>query len=131
MSLNIPPVFEDLPTEVLCNILRQLSSPEDLYSTIRASPIAFGSFRCFRASILIEVLQTHLPAEIFAEFLGLLHVPKYEDFNYVPRDRYALRVSPVLEEKFNSECHAEPSFCSDFEAYTRPDHDDPKSRLYA
>lgn len=93
MSLNTPPVFETLPTEVLRNILRQLASPEDLYSTIRASPIAFGSFRCFREAILIEVLEAHLPAEIFAEFLGLLHIPKYEDFNYVPGERYVLHVS--------------------------------------
>lgn len=88
MSPNIPPVFEALPAEVLSNILRQVASPEDLYSTIRASPNAFGSFLCFREAIIIEVLQTHLPAEIFAEYLGLLHVPKYEDFNHVPDRRY-------------------------------------------
>lgn len=90
MSPNIRPVFEALPAEVLGNILRQVASPEDLYSTIRASPNAFGSFRCFREAIIIEVLQTHLPAEIFAEYLGLLHVPKYEDFNHAPERRYVL-----------------------------------------
>lgn len=90
MSLNTPPTFEALPVEVLGNILRQMASPEDLYSTIRASPKAFNSFLWFREEILITVLQACLPAEIFAEFLGLLHAPKYEDFNYVPTQRYVL-----------------------------------------
>lgn len=84
MSPNNSPVFEALPVEVLANILRQIASPEDLYSTIRASPNAFGSFLWFREPILIQVLQAHLPPEIFAEFLGLLNIPKYEDFNHVP-----------------------------------------------
>lgn len=127
MSSKIPPVFETLPTEVLRNILGQLPSLEDLWSTIRASPIAFGSFRCFRATILIEVLEAHLPAEIFAEFLGLLHIPKYEDFNYVPGKRYVSRVT----RNFDLEFHAEPSLCSDFEACLHPAYDGPKDRLYA
>ncbi|KAI3391603.1 hypothetical protein diail_7033, partial [Diaporthe ilicicola] len=84
MSANTPPVFEALPAEVLGNILRQVASPEDLYSTIRASPKAFGGFLSFREAILIEVLQRHLPSEIFAEYLGLLNVPNYEDFDNVP-----------------------------------------------
>lgn len=90
MSPNIQPVFEALPVEVVGNILRQMASPEDLYSTIKASPNAFSSFRCFREAILTGVLQAHLAAEIFAEFLGLLNVPKYEDLNYVPNRRYVL-----------------------------------------
>lgn len=88
MPHHTPPTFEALPVEVLSNILRQMSSPEDLYSTIRASPRAFGSFLCFREKILIGVLQACLHVEIFAEFLGLLHAPKYEDYNYVPTQRY-------------------------------------------
>lgn len=87
MSPNTPPVFEALPLEVLGNVLRQMASPEDLYSTIRASPKALGSFLSFREAILIEVLQAHLPAEIFAEYLGLLQTPEYDDFNYVPNGR--------------------------------------------
>lgn len=77
-----------MPVEIMGNILQQMASPEDLYSTIRASPNALGSFLGFRETIIIEVLRAHLPAEIFAEYLGLLHVPKYEDFNYVPNRRY-------------------------------------------
>lgn len=88
MSPNTLPVFEALPVEVLGNILRQMASPEDVYSTIRASPKALGSFDSFREAILVKVLQAHLPAEIFAEYLGLLHIPKYEDLNYVPNQRY-------------------------------------------
>lgn len=84
MSPNASPVFEALPVEVLANILRQMASPEDVYSTIRASPKALGSFGSFREAILLEVVQARLPAEIFAEYLGLLHIPKYEDFNHVP-----------------------------------------------
>ncbi|KAK7732606.1 hypothetical protein SLS63_004861 [Diaporthe eres] len=87
MSPNTLPVFEALPVEVLGNILRQMASPEDVYSTIRASPKALGSFDSFREAILVKVLQAHLPAEIFAEYLGLLHIPKYEDLNYVPGRR--------------------------------------------
>jgi hypothetical protein len=87
MSPKAPPVFETLPVEVLGNILRQMASPEDLYSTIRASPRALDSFLEYREQVLIEVLQTHLPAEILAEFLGLLHIPMYEDFNHVPNRR--------------------------------------------
>lgn len=90
MSPNTSPVFEALPAEILANILRYMASPEDVYSTIRASPRALGSFGCFREAILIEVLQTHLPAEIFAEYLGLLHIPKYEDFNHVPGKEYVV-----------------------------------------
>lgn len=131
MSSKTPPVFEDLPTEVLRNILGQLASLEDLSSTIRASPIAFGSFRCFRATILIEVLEAHLPAEIFAEFLGLLHIPKYEDFNYVPGKRYVPCGDTRTGRKVNLEFHAEPSLCSDFEACLHPAYDGPKDRLYA
>ncbi|KAI7774057.1 hypothetical protein LA080_009418 [Diaporthe eres] len=84
MSPNTLPVFEALPVEVLGNILRQMASPEDVYSTIRASPKALGSFGSFREAILVKVLQAHLPAETFAEYLGLLHISKYEDLNYVP-----------------------------------------------
>lgn len=90
MSPSTPPAFEALPVEILANILRQMGSTEDLYSTIRASPIAFGSFLAFREDVLIVVLQACLPAEIFAEFLGLLHAPKYEDFSFVPEERYVL-----------------------------------------
>ena len=89
MSPNILPAFEALPVEILGNIMRQVASPEDLYATIRASPKAFGSFLWLREAILIDVVQAHLPAEILAEFLGLLHIPNYEDFNYVPSQRYA------------------------------------------
>lgn len=131
MSSKTPPVFEDLPTEVLRNILGQLASLEDLSSTIRASPIAFGSFRCFRATILIEVLEAHLPAEIFAEFLGLLHIPKYGDFNYVPGKRYVSRGDRPTRRKANLQFHAEPTLCSDFEACLHPAYDGPKDRLYA
>lgn len=90
MSPNNQPVIEALPIEVLANILRQMASPEDVYSTIRASPKALHSFDCFREAILFEVLQAHLPAETFAEYLGLLHIPKYEDFNYVPNEEYVI-----------------------------------------
>lgn len=102
MLPKVPLVFEALPTEVLGNILQQLASPEDLFSTIRASPNALGSFRCFREAILINVLQTHLPAEIFAEYLGLMNTPKYEDFNYVPERRYVLSRPLVMEKAFRS-----------------------------
>lgn len=90
MSPTIPPDFEHLPAEIHGQILRQMSSPEEVYSTIRASPQALGSFLCFREGILIQVLQAHLPPEIFAEYLGLLHIPKYEDFKHVPNRRYVL-----------------------------------------
>lgn len=90
MSSNTPRPLDDLPVEVLANILRQMASPEDVYSTIRASPKALHSFYSFREAILFEVLQVHLPAEIFAEYLGLLHIPKYEDFNYVPDEEYVI-----------------------------------------
>ncbi|KAK2604133.1 hypothetical protein N8I77_007088 [Diaporthe amygdali] len=84
MAPHILPAFEALPVEVQVNILRQIASPEDVYSTIKASPKALSSFLWSREAILIEVLETHLPAEIFAEFLGLLHIPHYEDFSHVP-----------------------------------------------
>lgn len=96
MSPTIPPAFEHLPVEIHGQILRQMASPEDVYSAIRASPQALGGFLCFREDILIQVLQTYLPSEIFTEYLGLLCIPKYEDFNHVPNERYVVPEILVL-----------------------------------
>lgn len=85
-SLAIPQPaspFEYLPNEIHTAILRAISSPRDLYATIRASPTALGAFLGSREPVLLSVLERHIPPEIFCHYLVVLEVPDCADFNFV------------------------------------------------
>lgn len=78
------PSFQGLPLEVHANVLRFMSSLKDLGAVIRASPKSLAGFQAYREQIIISVIQNELEPEIFAEYLGILHAPRFEDFAYVP-----------------------------------------------
>lgn len=78
------PTFEGLPVEVHANVLRFLPSLEDLGAVICASHKSLAGLQAYREQIIISVIQSELEPEIFAEYLGILHAPRFEDFSYVP-----------------------------------------------
>lgn len=78
-------MLEGLPLEIHHNVLLHVSSPDDVYATIRASPIALNAFLTGRLRILVTVLERSLAPGMFGLMLAILDVGKYEDFRYKPR----------------------------------------------
>jgi hypothetical protein len=50
-------LFESLSTELVCMILSHLSTPQDLYSVIRASPYLRGAFTGSKEIIIRNVAR--------------------------------------------------------------------------
>lgn len=72
------PEFEKLPLEVMGIVLTALASPEDLFSTIRASPCALAALQCYRRKILTEVICRNLSPGARKEAVSILKCPVFE-----------------------------------------------------
>jgi hypothetical protein len=63
-------LFSSLPPELMCMILSQLDTPQDLYSVIRASPLIYTrGFTASREIILRHVVQNALRMSALSEAL--------------------------------------------------------------
>lgn len=77
--------FEAMPLELHVIVLRHLSGPEDVLSTIRASPAALHALQTGRERIYVAVIQTRLAPEVFREFLAILNAPDHDTWFVYPR----------------------------------------------
>ncbi|POS77683.1 hypothetical protein DHEL01_v203938 [Diaporthe helianthi] len=69
--------FEAVPLELHFKVLSLMSGPEDVLSTIRASPAVLRALQTGRERIYMAVLQTRLAPEVFREFLAILNAPDH------------------------------------------------------
>ncbi|KUI57431.1 hypothetical protein VP1G_04662 [Cytospora mali] len=70
--------IEMLPLEVMGMILKRLSSPEDLASTIHASSCALAALQSDRRSIMATVICNDLSPEVLKEAVSILNCPLFE-----------------------------------------------------
>ncbi|KAL2277543.1 hypothetical protein FJTKL_15376 [Diaporthe vaccinii] len=76
-------VFESMPQELLVIVLGHMSSPEDVLSTIRASPLILKAFIREREQVFASVLETALAPEVFRELLAIVNAPDHKNCPYV------------------------------------------------
>lgn len=69
--------FEAMPLELLVNVLSNMSAPEDVLATIKASPAALRAFMTGSERIYAVVLETCLAPEIFRELLAIVNAPDH------------------------------------------------------
>ncbi|ROV99836.1 hypothetical protein VSDG_03068 [Cytospora chrysosperma] len=70
--------LEDLPVEVMSMVLKNLASPEDLGSTIHASPRALAALQDNRRDILTTVICNSLTPEVLKEAISILNCPIFK-----------------------------------------------------
>ncbi|KUI70639.1 hypothetical protein VM1G_06500 [Cytospora mali] len=70
--------FDMLPFEVMVMILKNLSSPDDLASTIHASPGALAALRGDRRMIMTTIICKDLSPEVLKEAVSILDCPMFE-----------------------------------------------------
>lgn len=72
--------FEAMPLELLVNVLSNMSTPEDVLATIKASPAALNAFMTGPERIYAVVLETCLSPEIFRELLAIVNAPDHNNW---------------------------------------------------
>ncbi|KAK2604134.1 hypothetical protein N8I77_007089 [Diaporthe amygdali] len=77
-------LFEAMPLELHFKVLSHLSSPEDVLSTIRASPAALKAIATGRERVYASVLQAALAPEVFRELLAIVNAPDHNKCPPVP-----------------------------------------------
>jgi hypothetical protein len=89
--------LEDLPVEVMSMVLKKLASPEDLGSTIHASPRALAALQDNRRDILTTVICNNLTPEVLREAISILNCPilKSEDIYHTISLRLIWRNYPT------------------------------------
>ncbi|KAI9837644.1 MAG: hypothetical protein M1837_002931 [Sclerophora amabilis] len=65
--------FGDLPVELRYLILREVSSPKDLHSLIRASSSFYSTFLSRKSSVLCQVLRNSVHPEVLPLALACVH----------------------------------------------------------
>lgn len=116
-SQNTRTTLEALPTEILQMILSEMSCTDDLSAAIWASPRLLQSFLGRREQILIRVIESSLDPRVFMEVLGLLHIPNYQNLNYVLDPQDATFLDTFHEE--GVEVHRDIAFLCRFFAIER------------
>lgn len=66
-----------MPLELHVNVLSNLTTPEDVLATVKASPAAFSAFMTGPERIYAVVLETCLGPEIFRELLAIVNAPDH------------------------------------------------------
>lgn len=65
-----PAGFEPMPSDLILMILLQLSSPTDVYSTIRASALCYRIFVAEKSLVLAGAIHRAIPLEILPDALA-------------------------------------------------------------
>ena len=101
-------LLSSLPPELICAILIRLSTPQDLYSVIRASPLIYiGAFTASREFILRNVAQNAFEPTTLSEALMVVRFLKSDNpSNNEGRDYYQRRLNFLLH--LIREAKAEP-----------------------
>ena len=86
LNEQIKSPLEALPVEILVSILKCLSSPEQLYFVIRASPTIYQIFRSHIVSILVAVVKRAIHPAVLP--LAVLICDINKDVNLVRHDGY-------------------------------------------
>lgn len=89
--------LEDLPVEVMSMVLKNLASPEDLGSTIHASPRALAALQDNRRDILTTVICNNLTPEVLKEAISILNCPIFKrgDMYHTISRRDTRRIRPT------------------------------------
>lgn len=69
--------FEAMPAELHVMVLKNMSAPEDVRATIRASPAALNAFMTGPERIYSVVLEACLAPEIYRELLAIVNAPDH------------------------------------------------------
>lgn len=67
-----------MPAELHVMVLKNMSTPEDVRATIRASPAALNAFMTGPERIYAVVLEACLAPEIFRELLAIVKAPDHK-----------------------------------------------------
>lgn len=81
--------FEAMPLELHVNVLCSMATPEDVLTTIKASPTALKAFMTGPERIYAVVLETSLAPEIFRELLAIANAPDHNEW-YATSPLFAL-----------------------------------------
>lgn len=73
--------FEAMPLELHVNVLSNMSTPEDVLATIKASPAALSAFMTGPERIYAAVLETCVAPEIFRELLAIVNAPDHNKWS--------------------------------------------------
>lgn len=69
--------FEAMPLELHFNVLSRMSGPEDVLSTIHASPAALRALQTGREQVFAAVIKNCLAPEVLREFLAIWNAPDH------------------------------------------------------
>lgn len=69
--------FEAMPLELHVNVLSNLTTPEDVLATVKASPASLSAFVSGPERIYAVVLESCLAPEIFRELLAIVNAPDH------------------------------------------------------
>lgn len=97
--------FEALPLELLVNVLSNMSTPEDVLATIKASPAALSAFMTGPERIYAVVLEACLAPEIFRELLAIVNAPDHNNWLVTP-----LSASPMCYFDHATNLSTQPKF---------------------
>jgi hypothetical protein len=88
-------LFQSLPTELVCMILSHLSTPQDLYSVIRASPSVYrGTFIGSKDVIIRNLAKNAFDPRVLPEALATV---RFRQPDESPRgDNYEQRLTTIL-----------------------------------
>ncbi|KAG6364194.1 hypothetical protein INS49_005792 [Diaporthe citri] len=94
--------FEAMPLELLVNVLSNMSTPEDVLATIKASPAALRAFMTGPERIYAAALEACLAPEIFRELLAIVNAPDHNNCPNVaapqPADEWEEARDSVVDE---------------------------------
>ncbi|KAJ0114104.1 hypothetical protein J7T55_007938 [Diaporthe amygdali] len=77
-------LFEAMPLELHFKVLSHLSSPEDVLSTMHASPAVLKAIAIGRERVYVSVLEAALAPEVFRELLAIVYAPDHNKCSHVP-----------------------------------------------